>query len=333
MEFLAEYGLFFVKIFTLVIAILVTLAGVLVLIGKDKEKTSGKIKVTKLNEKFEDMADNINEEVLTRKQFKASQKEIKKAKKEEAKKAEDDNKKRMFVLNFEGDIKASAVHALRNEITAVLSVANSRDEVLINLESAGGMVHAYGLAASQLQRIRQRNIPLTIAVDKVAASGGYMMACVGDKILAAPFAIIGSIGVIAQLPNFNRFLKKNNIDFEQLSAGEYKRTLTVFGENTDKARKKFKEEIEEVHGLFKAFITENRPGVDIDQVATGEHWLAKRAHEFNLVDKLITSDDYLLAAAKSADVFEITFEKKKTWQDKLAHSVHGVLGIFTDRWY
>jgi serine protease SohB len=230
-------------------------------------------------------------------------------------------KKNIFVLNFDGDIKASAVTALREEITAILNVAGKQDEVLVRIESSGGMVHAYGLAAAQLARIRQQDIPLIVTVDKVAASGGYLMACIADKILAAPFAIIGSIGVIVQLPNFHRLLKEKNVDFEQITAGNFKRTLTLFGENTEAGREKCHHEIEEIHGLFKNLIHDNRPGVDIDKVATGEHWLAKQAIEFKLVDELRTSDDYLLEQSKTANLFEVNYHIKKSISEKLFSGV------------
>ena len=202
-------------------------------------------------------------------------------------------------------------------LTAILTVADKKDEVVIILESGGGPVHGYGLGASQLKRIRDKEIKLTAAVDKVAASGGYMMACVADNIIAAPFAIIGSIGVLAQIPNFHRLLKKMDIDFEQITAGDYKRTLTLFGENTDKDREKFKEELEDTHRLFKEFVKDSREKVDIDKIATGEHWYGKRAIDLNLVDELITSDDYLSKAAKEADIFEVKYERKKPVTEKL----------------
>jgi serine protease SohB len=206
---------------------------------------------------------------------------------------------------------------LREEITTVLMVAHTTDEVLLRLESSGGLVHAYGLAASQLARLRDRNIPLTVSVDKVAASGGYLMACVADRILAAPFAVVGSIGVIAQIPNFNRFLKKHDVDFEQATAGEFKRTVTMFGETTDKGREKLKEEVEEIHELFKDFIKEQRPVLDLEQIATGEHWLGKRAHELKLVDELRTSDDYLVNLAGESDIYEIRYLVKQKLVDRV----------------
>jgi serine protease SohB len=210
---------------------------------------------------------------------------------------------------------------LREEITAILSLATVEDEVLVRLENSGGLVHEHGLAASQLIRIKQREIPLTIAVDKVAASGGYMMACVGNKIIAAPFAILGSIGVLAQLPNFNRLLKEKGVDFELIKAGELKRTLTVFGTNTDEDRARFQEQIEDTHALFKDFVAENRPDLDIENVATGEHWYGKRALDLKLIDELMTSDDYLLSAAEEANLYEVSYSTGKTLSEKFASMV------------
>ena len=187
------------------------------------------------------------------------------------------------------------------------------------------MVNAYGLAASQLARFKEKGVPLTIAVDRLAASGGYMMACVADKILAAPFSVLGSIGVMSELPNFHRLLKKHDIDYEQITAGEYKRTLTLFGENTDKARAKFTEQIEDAHGLFKEFVKENRPTVDVDAVSTGEYWYGRRAQELNLVDELITSDDYLLRMAEETAIFEVTYKPKETLREKIAAELEHVV--------
>jgi serine protease SohB len=199
----------------------------------------------------------------------------------------------VFVLGFHGDIRAHAVRNLREEISALLTLAEPEDSVVVRLESSGGMVHAYGLAAAQLTRIRERGIPLTVCVDKVAASGGYLMACVADRIVAAPFAMVGSIGVLAQIPNFHRLLKKHDIDYELLTAGQYKRTLTVFGRNTDTARQKFAEELEDTHALFREFVQRYRPGLDVAAVATGEVWFGERAQGLGLVDTLGTSDALL----------------------------------------
>ena len=214
---------------------------------------------------------------------------------------------------------------LREEISAIIPQIVTGDEVLVTLESAGGMVHSYGLAASQLQRIKNAGVPLIIAVDKVAASGGYMMACVADRIIAAPFAVLGSIGVVAQLPNFHRLLQKNNIDFELLTAGEYKRTLTMFGENTEKGREKFVEELEETHSLFKSFVSANRPALDIAKVATGEVWYGQNALAEGLVDELQTSDAFVQSRLADWDVFEVRFVHKKNWQEKLGLAAEGAL--------
>lgn len=311
---LIQLGIFVLQTIVIIAAILTLIAGILAIACKDKLKEKTKIKLRKLNKYYQELADNINKEILPKSMYKKQKKAAKKLKKKPSAK-----QPRIFVLDFSGDLKASAVNSLREEVTAILTVANQQDKVLVKIESAGGMVHGYGLGASQLQRIKDSSIELIASVDKVAASGGYMMASVADKIIAAPFAVLGSIGVIAQLPNFHRFLKKHDVDFEQITAGEYKRTLTLFGENTARGRDKLKQEVEDIHVLFKDFIKQNRPQVDIDKVATGEHWFARRAIEMKLVDELITSDDYLLKASKKVDLFEVIYHKKKKFYEKIIH--------------
>jgi serine protease SohB len=256
MHFLSEYGLFLAKSLTIVITILMVVLGIIVITTRNKDNAKEFLDIKKLNDRYEDMAETINSEVMHKNEFKKYLKQKKKEQKAQEK--ETTPRKRVFVLDFDGDIRATEVAPLSEEITAILNVVTVEDEVVVKLESGGGMVHAYGLGASQLQRIKNRQIPLTVIVDKVAASGGYLMACVADQILAAPFAIIGSIGVIAQLPNFHRLLKKNDIDYEQITSGEYKRTISLFAENTDKGRKKMQEEIEEIHKYFKDFINIHR---------------------------------------------------------------------------
>lgn len=243
-----------------------------------------------------------------------------------------EEKRRVYVLTFEGDKKASALEHLSQEITAILSHASSDDEVVLRLESPGGMVHTYGLAASQLQRIRDKGLQLTVCVDKVAASGGYMMAVVGQKILAAPFAIIGSIGVVAQLPNVHRLLKKNDVDVELFTAGEYKRTVTVLGENTEKGRQKFQQDLEDTHDLFKGFVKQQRPELDIDSVADGDIWYGSQALERKLVDGIQTSDQYLMECCEQADVYEIEYERKKTLAEKLGMAAETSLNRVVTRW-
>ncbi len=305
MAFLSQYGLFLAEAVTIVLAILLTLAGVVGLTARAKGRT-GKDQVTvkHLNERYDNMADTLRSAILPKK----AQRKALKAQRKAAKRQARHTRRRIFVLDFHGDIKASAVAALREEITAVLTVAEAGDEVVLRLESAGGQVHGYGLAASQLLRLRARGLQLTATIDKVAASGGYLMACVADRIAAAPFAIVGSIGVVAQLPNFNRLLKKNAVDFELLTAGEYKRTLTLFGDNTDQARAKFQQDLDDTHQLFKDFVSEHRPKLDVAKVATGEYWYGTRALDLVLIDELRTSDDYLLAASQDADLYQVSYQ-------------------------
>lgn len=355
---LSNYGLFFAKTFTLVIAALVVFGGFVAIAMKNKNKDKERIEITNLNEKYDDIRAALQEDIYSKeelKEFKKQEKEKEKKEKLELKIARkkqeiaakakqkqnadhhahayiytgNKTRRRIFVLDFYGDMRALEVENLRSEITAILTIATPMDEVLVKIESAGGIIYNYGLAASQLKRIRDRNIPLTVAVDKVAASGGYMMACVADRILAAPFAIVGSIGVIVQLPNFNRLLKKHNIDFEQISAGEYKRTLSLLGENTNKGRQKLQEEVEEAHTLFKSFVATHRPIVNIENIATGEHWYGMRAKELRLIDEIVTSDDYLMQASNTADLYEISYIVKQNLLEKITSSIDGALGKLT----
>lgn len=325
LNFLSNYGLFLSKVATIVIAIIVVVVVIIALASKGKSAKQ-KLKIKKLNKRLEEYQKVLNNEVLNKHTLKA----LTKTEKKEAKSAkkEKNERSRVFVIHFNGDIKASETASLREEITAVLTIAEPKDEVVVCVESPGGIVPSYGLATSQLKRLRNHNISLTVCVDKVAASGGYMMACVANKILAAPYAIIGSIGVVAQLPNFHRFLKKNNIDFEQITAGEYKRSLSIFGENTEKGREKVQEDVDSVHEIFKDFVAEHRPNVEISKVATGEHWHGVQALDLKLVDELMTSDEYLQNACKDKDVFEVKYETKKSIADKLGLSMQAAYNVF-----
>ncbi len=337
MEFLADYGLFLAKAVTLVLAVVVIIT--LIISAAQREKSSehedGELRIRKLNDNYRKLREGIEAQLMTdvdrkafaklrKKEDKAERKaekvkaKAKSAKSDTAEIADDAVKTRVFVLDFDGDIKASDTEGLRRAITAVLSVAKpEHDEVVVRLESGGGMVHSYGLAAAQLDRIRAKGLNLTVCVDKIAASGGYMMACVADRIVASPFAILGSIGVVAQLPNVHRLLKKNNVDFEVLTAGEHKRTLTVFGENTDKGRQKFLADLEDIHLLFKDYVGERRPQLDMAAVANGDIWFGRRALDVKLIDVIQTSDEYLLEAAERAELVSVSYQRKRTLPEKL----------------
>jgi serine protease SohB len=318
LNFLAQYGLFLAKVVTLVVAILIIISFIISAACKNKS-SKDRLRIKKLNKHYEEYKEILNKELLDKEALKQVAK-AEKQKKRAAKKAKE-SRKRIFVLDFNGDIRASATSSLREEITAILTIANKNDEVVVKLESPGGLVPCYGLAASQLKRLRDKNIFLTISVDRVAASGGYMMACVANKILAAPYSIIGSIGVVAQLPNFHRLLKRNDIDFEQITAGEYKRTISMFGENTEKGRQKVQQDVNNIQEIFKAFIAQNRPQLDINEIATGEHWHGVQAYDLKLVDELITSDDYLMAASTGSDIYALRYERKKSFMSKFSLSV------------
>ena len=332
MNFLQEIGIFLAETFIFVTAILVLVSGLFALSQRRRTSEDGYIEVRSLNDRYTDFKNTVRSFTEYPDERKAREKMEKKAAKNKIKqaKAQTSNEKsktrkpRLFVLHFNGDTGASQTEALREEVSTVLSEVSKDDEILVCLESPGGIVHGYGLAASQLRRIRDAQITLTVAVDKVAASGGYMMACIADQILAAPFAVIGSIGVLAQLPNFHRLLKKNNIDFELITAGKHKRTLTLFGENTNANRQKFTEELEEVYGLFKDFVKTNRDIVDIESVATGEVWYGQQALDKKLIDKICTSDDYIQAHLENSDVLEVRYIAKKSWQEKFGSAIESM---------
>lgn len=317
MYFVIEYLLFAAKALTVVGLCLLPLVVALILVrGARREGPQALLSIERLNDKLLDSQLQMESMLSSAKIFKQRLKAVKQARKAEAARP-GPAENRLFVCEFAGDLRAEAVSSLREEISAILSVAEPSDEIAIVLESAGGTMHGYGLAASQLHRVRDRGLRLTVVVDKVAASGGYMMACVADQIIAAPFAIIGSIGVVAQVPNFNRLLRKHDIDFELVTAGKYKRTLTMFGENTASGREKFQAEIDDAHALFKDFVGTHRPQLDIERVATGEYWFGTRALELGLVDRLATSDEYLSVAAQDRNVYQVRVKRAKSLLDRL----------------
>ena len=281
-EFFAEYGLFLLKAVTIVVAIVI-IVGTVAAAGRKAAMQEG-LEVEHLNKKYQNLASALKQAVLNKADWKAQAKTDKRKVKADAK--SDEKRPRSFVIDFKGDLRASAVASLREEVSAILEVAGPDDQVIVRLENHGGTVHEHGLAASQLARVRDQGIPLLVSVDKVAASGGYLMACVASTIYAAPFAILGSIGVLAQLPNFNRMLDNHGVDFEMITAGKHKRNVTIFGKNTDEDRAKLKEELEDVHSLFKDAVSKYRENLDLETVATGEYWYGTRALEMGLADEL-----------------------------------------------
>lgn len=328
-EFFTDYGLFLAKAITLFIVVgLLTvlffsqLRGALSSLSPRTQRDLG-LHVQRLNDEYEDLQLSMKRATLTRAAWKSTAKEARKRRKQEAKRKTPPpaERGRIFVLDFRGDIRATQVSSLRREISAILTLATEKDEVVVRLENAGGTVHEHGLAASQLLRVRDAGVPLTVTVDKVAASGGYMMAATANKIVAAPFAIVGSIGVLAQVPNFHRALEARGVDFEQITAGKYKRTVTMFGQNTDEGREKLKEELEEVHTLFKGLIAEHRPNLDVEAIATGEYWHGTRAKELGLIDEVGSSDDYLIDALERADLFHVRYRGRQRLQERALQTV------------
>ncbi|MCB0350946.1 MAG: protease SohB [Bdellovibrionales bacterium] len=327
MDQLIEFGVFSGKLLIVFLFIMALVLLVATLIMKQKLKPD--LIIENINEKLDELEQTLKSTLLDKKELKNYLKEQKKKLKDK----ESESKKTpcLFVLEFKGDIHAHAVKELRDEVTAVLTVANPDDEVLVTIESPGGTVHGYGLAAAQLIRVKDAGLKLTACVDLVAASGGYMMACTAHKIIAAPFSIIGSIGVLAQVPNFHKLLKKNDVDYEEISSGEYKRTVSILGEITEKGRAKFQEQIVDTHALFKDFVGSSRPQTDMSKVATGEYWYGVRAKELNLVDELMTSDQYLLSRKTDAKIFKIKYQAKKSMSEKISDVLGHAAVRATDR--
>jgi len=343
LEYLFEYGMFLAKTATIVMAIAAVLTLMMAAGQRRRHMPKGSITITHLNRDLDALKDAMQRAVLDKFALKKYLKLEKKREKEEGKQrknasgeqadSDEARKKRVYVLDFDGDMEASELESLRQEITAVLTMAEPADEVILRLESPGGMVHAYGLASAQLLRFRERDIPLTICVDKVAASGGYMMACVADRLIAAPFAILGSIGVLVQMPNIHRLLKKNDVDYEMVTAGEYKRTMTPFTEVTEKGRDKVKQEVEDMHVIFKQWVKENRPVVDIDQISTGETWLGLQAQPLNMIDAISTSDDCIVQACEDADVYEVSYEIRVPIGERIGSVVYKTLDKTLMSWW
>ena len=324
MEFIIQYGVFLLKVVTIVIAILLP---VLMIINSSKGKSAGDkghLQIKNLSDQFESMGNALQGALMDGKTFKKFRKDIDKKKKKEDKTPAKDQQS-IFVLNFNGDIQASEVDKLKHEINAILLSETKCKEVVLKVESGGGSAYAYGLCAAELKRLIDNKIKLTVCIDKVAASGGYLMSCVATKIVAAPWALVGSIGVIAQMPNINKLLKKNLVDFEMHTAGEFKRTLTVFGENTEEGRDKFKSELEDLHVIFKDFVKDNRPEIDTSVVATGEVWQGEKALEVGLIDEICTSDDYLVTLSKKFKLFEIEYVEKKNLSERFAFAAETFL--------
>ena len=317
MDFIAQYGVFLLKVITIVTAILLP---ILMIINSSKGKSvseKGHLQIKNLSDQFENMGFAIQATLMAPKALKKFRKELHKKKKKEEKNPAKDQQS-IFVLNFNGDIQASEVDKLKHEINAILVSDTKCKEVVLKVESGGGSAYAYGLCAAELKRLVDNKIKLTVCIDKVAASGGYLMSCVATKIVAAPWALVGSIGVIAQMPNINKLLKKNLVDFEMHTAGEFKRTLTVFGENTEEGRSKFKAELEDLHIIFKDFVKDNRPEIDTSVVATGEVWQGEKALAVGLIDEISTSDDYLVKLSKKFKLFQIDYIEKKNLSERFA---------------
>jgi len=353
-EFMEQYWSFYHAGVTIFLFAGLTLLIKLVFFKRKRRKKEPHLKFKHWNQRFENDFERLENELhvapfLPKEAIKLLMKARKKEVKEEKRKDKENSVKTIstireklkdglkseevlkqhsncvYVLTFIGSIMASEVEQLRDQISFLLQIAQPADEIVVRLTSPGGAVPQYGLASSQLERLKQAGLRCVVCVDTVAASGGYMMAAVADKIIAAPFAIIGSIGVVAGIPNFHRVLQKNEVDYHLFTAGKYKRTVTPFTEVTDEGKQKLQDDITAIHEAFKRLIKEGRPDVDIEKIATGEYWLASQAKEKGLVDEIMTSDDYLGSKLDDCEVIEITTE---TEQNRIEKLIEGGASLF-----
>lgn len=331
MEFLMEYGLFLAKIFTLLIFLAIIIAMIAGSIMRSRDPGMRiKLKAVHLNKRMQGIEKQLQNIIMPQKEFKSLLKLEKKQNKKDKKKKQKD-KLNVYVINFIGDMKASDVKSLTDTISLILKVSKPKEEVVLRLESGGGYVHSYGLAAAQLLRLREHKLNLTVCVDKVAASGGYLMAAMADKICAAPFAILGSIGVVGVVPNINKLLKKGNIDVEYHTSGQYKRTLTVVGQNDSKGRKKFQQDLQQTHKLFKDIIKKYRPSLPMAKVSTGEIWYGNDAIKMKLADEIITAEEYLFLKTGKADLYEVAVKEKKNMAERIGKAGDEAVGNLADK--
>lgn len=323
----SDYLLFVLQAVTLVAVVALAIAAIGRAARSGRESGGGQLRVRKLNDRIRHQAEEVRRQVLDRKAFKATRKADKARRKADKGKT----RPRAWVLSFTGDIQASQVESLREEVNALLAVAEAGEEVVLVLETPGGSVTGYGLAASQLARLREAGLTLTVCVDKVAASGGYMMACVAHRVMAAPFAIVGSIGVLAQVPNVHRLLERHDVDVEVLTAGKHKAPLTLMGEKTEEGRQKFLDDLQAIHGRFKAMVGRYRPQLDLARVSEGDFWLAEDAIELALIDEIGTSDGYLRDLLDEHDIVAVNWKPQRRLDVRLRSAVAASTAGFIDQ--
>ncbi|KZX82185.1 hypothetical protein A3715_00045, partial [Oleiphilus sp. HI0009] len=273
-----------------------------------KKNSDGRIIVKSLNEEYQEIQDALLKfkplkpiKSSSIRKFKASP-----------------NKQSIFVLDFKGDKTASSVGSLSKEVSAILSVAKPNDEVFLRLESPGGTITGYGLASQQLIRLREAGIRLVVSVDEIATSGGYMMAAVGDRIIASPTSMLGSIGVIMEVPNFYNLLDRAGVQFHQFTAGKHKRLVSMTNKIGDAAKDQINQDLEKSHELFKNHVHTYRNSVNLESVSHGDVWSAKYCLDNKLVDDLMTSEAYLFDRASRANIFHISWDVERSFSDKLS---------------
>jgi serine protease SohB len=225
------------------------------------------------------------------------------------------------VVSFDGDVRATKRKIVSALIDELIVNKDKLSEAVVVVNSPGGSVAEYGLLYAEMERIRAAGISLTVCIDTYAASGGYLMSLPANRIVAAPFAFVGSVGVVAYSPNIHRLLKKHDIEPRLFTAGEFKRTVTLIGDDDEEAKQHFQHQLESLHGLFLAAVKKYRTGANFEKIGTGDHWTAEESQTQNLglVDHIATSREYLLKLNADRDLVHLSQKK---------HMLEGGLGRF-----
>ena len=150
-----------------------------------------------------------------------------------------------------------------------------------------------------------------------------MMAVVADRIVASRLAVIGSIGVVGQVPNVHRLLKRFDIDVLEMTAGTNKRPVSLIGPLTDQGIETFKKQLSDTHRLFRDHVHRFRPQLDIEAVSNGDIWHGVDALTHGLIDEIATSDEMIDRARHEGDldVFSIRWRQAKNLRERLEESV------------
>ncbi len=228
---------------------------------------------------------------------------------------------RLAVLRFQGlrDLNASGDQRLSEAIDEVLVNRDHFEEAVVIIDSPGGTTHGYGHAYALLERLSASGLKVTACIDRIGASGGYLMALPADRILAGPFAIVGSVGVVAGIPNVKRLLEEKGVSYRLFVAGDKKRVVHFADDDGPEVREYMDEKLAGIHTQFLQAVEKHRGDrVKLDEVRSGDHWSAEESVEkgLGLVDELQTSAEYLLE--RNREVALVMIERRVDITERFA---------------